>query len=97
MELGIIIWTVSACACATWMSTYATSRDMPEFRWYMAGLIANVLALPFFFWALHRASLFQAAALADEDGDELIDNETGLRDSCTNDIATSGSLIRKAA
>lgn len=55
MELGIVVWILSACACAFWMSVQASDRNMSEFRWFVAGMVCSVLALPFFFYALRTA------------------------------------------
>lgn len=54
MELGIVVWILSACACAFWLSVKACNKGMPEFRWFLAGLVGSVFALPFFSLAVSR-------------------------------------------
>ncbi|MGN6388767.1 MAG: hypothetical protein ACTHL1_04585 [Burkholderiaceae bacterium] len=46
---------VTGCACAFGMSTHAHRRKRPEFRWFLAGILFGVLALPVYFLAARRA------------------------------------------
>jgi hypothetical protein len=94
MELGIVIWIVSACACAFWMSVQASSRNMSEFRWFLAGMVCSVLALPFFFYAL-RAAEKSASQAAEQNSDGLPASDWTADSADMN--ASSMSMEKKAA
>lgn len=65
-KLAIGFWLVTGCACAFGMSTHAHRRKRPEFRWFLAGILFGVLALPVYFLAARKAdrALVEPAAAA---------------------------------
>lgn len=93
MEAGIILWALTACACASWMSARAMQEGFPEFRWYIAGLVASVFAVPFFLYAVRRASLDRDSFALEE---EIEDCANGSSTMACFDPAHD-IVVRKAA
>lgn len=63
-KLAIGFWLVTGCACAFGMSTHAHRRKRPEFRWFLAGILFGVLALPVYFLIAWKADREDDRALA---------------------------------
>lgn len=97
MEIGIVIWILSACACATWMSIQASAKGMAEFRWYAAGLVGNVLVLPIFLYMAARSGHETQMPVPEQHFDTLPVRELSMQPGVDSHVKPLPPIAKEAA